>query len=808
MRTIRREGYDPSRLLLEETLFHTANGYVGVRASFDEGYGPGLATVRGTYINALYDTHEIRHPERLHGFPETGERIVAVTDAQDILLFADGQPIHVGVDNGASLLRELDLERGVALRSFETRTAGAALLRFEFRRFCSQAVRELFCVGLRVSCLEGRASLKVLFRLEGAVANHFDENDPRLSGSAWRSLEVREVTATLRTAPDGPALLGSPASSVAAGAAIGGSARQAVTGGRLSVESVTKGTRFGLAVLSTIEGPSGGSWSAKTGDEAAELCMCVDMAAGRSIELTRKNIYADSIRHGEPLKAAHAIAAGLEGLDFAALEASHAAKVASFWASAAVEVEGEEEVDEGLRFGLFELLQSAPKDERSNIPAKGLSGEGYEGHYFWDTEIYLAPFFTWTAPELAKTLLSYRHSILEAARAHARRMGQRRGAAFPWRTIAGRECSAYYPSGSAQYHINADIAYSLWRHWEATGDLDFLGDIAAEVLFETARTWLDIGHFDGDRFLIESVTGPDEYTCLVDNNFYTNAMARYNLEMAVAAHRLLAASRAGTLSAIAARIGLEARELADWERAAKAMYLPYEAERDITPQDDGFLKKARWEAELLRDEDRPLLLHYHHLAIIRRQVCKQADAVLAHFLLPDSAAESTIRNSYDYYEAITTHDSSLSYTVFSAMAARLGDAEKAWRYFREGVRLDLDDRHGNAKDGIHAANMGGAWLALVFGFGGFRPERGLPSFAPVLPAAWTSYSFRIVWRGSSIRAKIRRGPGGETVAEIELASGQALEVELYGRKALLASSLAGTRHSPPVRDGGEEGAKQ
>ncbi|HUX42051.1 MAG TPA: glycosyl hydrolase family 65 protein [Rectinemataceae bacterium] len=778
MRTIRREGYDPSRLLLEETLFHTANGYVGVRASFDEGYGPGLATIRGTYINALYDTHEIRHPEKLHGFPETGERIVSVTDAQDILLFAEGQPIHVGIDNGASLIRELDLERGVALRSFETRTIGGALLRFEFRRFCSQVVRELFCVGLRVSCLEGRTSLKVVFRLEGAVANHFDESDPRLSGSAWRSLEVRAVSATIKTAPEGQATIGGPGTK---------------GGGQLSVESVTKGTRFGLAVLSSIEGPAEAGWSAKAGEEAAELCMCADLAAGQSIELTRKNIYADSIRHGEAMKGAEAIAASIAGLDCATLEAAHAARVASFWEEAAVEVEGEDEVDEGLQFGLFELLQSAPKDERSNIPAKGLSGEGYEGHYFWDTEIYLAPFFTWTAPELAKPLLSYRHSILDAARAHAKRMGQRRGAAFPWRTIAGRECSAYYPSGSAQYHINADIAYSLWRHWEATGDLDFLADIAAELLFETARTWLDIGHFDGGRFLIESVTGPDEYTCLVDNNFYTNAMARFNLERAVATHRLLAAARPGTLSAIAARIGLEDAELADWERAAKAMYLPYEAERDITPQDDGFLKKARWDPELLREEDRPLLLHYHHLAIIRRQVCKQADAVLAHFLLPDSAAESTIRNSYDYYEAITTHDSSLSYTVFSAMAARLGDAEKAWRYFREGVRLDLDDRHGNAKDGIHAANMGGAWLALVFGFGGFRPERGLPSFAPVLPAAWRSYSFRIVWRGSSIRAKIRREAGGEIGADLELAAGPALEVELYGRKALLSSSLEGRR---------------
>jgi len=762
VRSIRREGYDPSRLLLEETLFHVANGYVGVRGSFDEGYGTGLATVRGTYLNALYDTHEIRHPERLCGFPEEGERIVAVTDAQDILLFADGHPLHVGVDNGASLVRSLDLDRGVATRSFRARTAGGALLEIEFRRFCSQARTELFCVGLRVGCLEGRARLKVLFRLEGSVANHFDENDPRVSGSAFRSLEVKGRSAEARR-----------------------------DGGELELRSVTRNTRFDLCVRSSIDGPAEAEWKARETESAAELSMSLELARGASFAATRRNVYADSVRHGDAAARAREVSAGLGGLGFEELEGEHAERVAAFWETAAVEVEGESEVDEGLRFGLFELLQSAPRDERSNIPAKGLSGEGYEGHYFWDSEIYLAPFFTWTAPELAKPLMSYRHSILDAARVHARRMGQRRGAAFPWRTIAGRECSAYYPSGSAQYHINADVAYSLWRHWEATGDLDFLAGIACEVLFETARTWLDIGHYDGGRFVIEAVTGPDEYTCLVDNNFYTNAMARFNLEKAVEARSLAAAARPALLGAIEARIGLEASEVEDWGRAALAMYLPYDAARDLTPQDDGFLKKAPWDPALLRDEDRPLLLHYHHLAIIRRQVCKQADAVLAHFLLPGSAAESTIRTSYEYYEAITTHDSSLSYAVFAAMAARLGDVEKAWRYFREGVRLDLDDSHGNAKDGIHAANMGGSWLALVFGFGDFRPERGLPSFAPRIPATWSSYSFRIVWRGSAIRARVSRGTDGYVATTLELGSGAPLEVELYGKVARLEARLEG-----------------
>jgi alpha,alpha-trehalose phosphorylase len=753
-------GYDPGRLLVEETLFHTANGYLGVRASFEEGYAPGLPSVRGTYINAFHDIHQIRHPEKLYGFPEVGERMVAVSDAQGIDLFVDGERLIIAPESVEGFERRLDMDSGIASRRFSWRAATGKRLVVEIRRLCSFARPELFAVEFRVRAAGGRVSLRLVSRIDGDVSNHYDGSDPRLAGTAFKSLDVVRTEARVVGPPDR---------------------------GEMYVESRTRGTGFVLAVLGTAQSNAGGGrWSARADSVSAEAELRAELLPGEELVLVRKTVYADSIRRDDPAAAARRAVADAADLSFDEIAVEHAAVARRFWQAADVEVEGDSETAEGLRFALFQLLQTAPREDLSSIPAKGLSGEGYEGHYFWDSEIYLAPFFTYTCPSLARRLLLYRRSILDGARRHAIEMGQARGAAFPWRTIAGRECSAYYPSGSAQYHINADIAYAYWRYYEATGDQRFMEEAGAEVLFETARTWMEIGHFLGDEFRIEAVTGPDEYTCLVDNNYYTNAMARYNLYKAVEARRLMRDLSPAALTDIDMRLGSSEEEAACWERAARAMYLPYEAERDLTPQDDGFLKKAVWDIGATPRNELPLLLHYHHLALSRRQVCKQADAVLAHFLLPDIASPSTVRNSYEYYERITTHDSSLSYAVFSAMAARLGDVEKAYRYFRETARLDLDDAQGNTKDGIHAASMGGSWLALVFGFGGFIPGGDIPAFWPRLPARWRALAFKVSYRGRSIRVRAEQRGGEEVVATLTLLEGDPIDIELYGRRRTLA----------------------
>lgn len=744
--------FDPERLLTEESLFHTANGYLGVRANFEEGYPEGMPEIRGTYISGFYDTHPIHHPEKLYGFPEIGERIVNVTDAQGIQLTAEGEAVVLRPERLKDYERCLDMRRGLYARTFTLALSSGGRVKVSVRRMASFSVRELFAVEYRVESPDRDLDIEIESRLDGDVENAFDPSDPRVSGKAFKPLRIIGLNAE---------------------------------GLSLEAESLTQGTGFSLAVVSRHEFSRACAISPSVGACAVSLRAKARLRAGEELVLVRKSVFADSSRHPEPMEAARALADSLERRSFSELAEDQRGFLDAFWEGAGIDIRGDERSLRALRFNVYQLLQSAPADGRSGVPAKGLSGEGYEGHCFWDTEIYMEPFFDYAMPGIARGLLSYRHRGLEAARTRARELGQSKGAAFPWRTIAGRECSAYYPSGSAQYHINADIAYAAWRYLEATGDTGFLKEAAAELFFETARTWMEIGHFGEDgRFRIECVTGPDEYSCLVDNNYYTNLMSAKNLSLAAEAYRLLEKEDPGFLSLLCRRIGLGAGEAEAWAKAAAAMRLPYDEALGINPQDDGFLRKAVWDLGKTPPGKKPLLLHYHHMVLGRYQVCKQADVVLAHLLLGDGVPPDTMRKSFAYYERITTHDSSLSYAPFGAIAARLGDADAAYGYFTKAVGIDLEDSHGNAKDGLHAANSGGSWMILAFGFGGFRPRGEGISVSPLLPSAWEGFSFRLRYRGRLVEVGADREG-----ATLLLISGSPIDVEVYGRARLLESAL-------------------
>lgn len=766
MNSIFSDRFAPGRLALEESLFHTANGYLGVRAAFEEGYAEDLPSpapggFRGCYLNAFFETHDIRHPEKLFGFPEEGERLVNVTDPQTIRLFADGEPMLLRPPNVDGFRRELDMDAGTARRSFAWTSSAGKRLEIVVRRLASLAVPELYAVEYTVRAVDGPVLVELESTLEGGVSNGHDEADPRLASEAFAPLSVVRAEARLD--------------------------------GSLRVDARTARTGFLVAAACAHRALPAQPWETAKWKTGASVRAAWTLRAGEEAILEKFAAFSDSRRRGEGA-GQHAEEAAAEAgrRGFAAAARDHLEALAELRRGAAAEIGGDPEADEGLRYAVHQLLQAAPRDGVGGIPAKALSGEGYEGHYFWDTEIYMAPFYVYTRPASARLLLEYRHSILDGARERARAMGQTRGAAYPWRTISGRECSAYYPSGAAQYHINADIAYAVAKYYEATLDAAFMEDFGAEILFETARTWMEIGHYLGGEFRIEAVTGPDEYTCLVDNNYYTNAMARFNLLAAAAENARLAREAPSRLSALARKLDLEDGEAAAWSKAARAMYLGRDAELDVSPQDDGFMAKAAWDFGAEPRDGGPLLLRYHHLHLIRKRVCKQADVVLAHLLLPGIAAPSTERASFAYYEALTTHDSSLSYAAFAAMAARLGDAGKAYRYFRKTVRLDLDDEHGNAKDGLHAACMGGAWMAAVMGFGGFRPDGDGVAFGPIIPEAWTSLRFRVTYRGSLVEARI-----GRERCEFELVGGPPLAVRCRGETAVAAAS------SPAVFRGAE-----
>jgi alpha,alpha-trehalose phosphorylase len=513
---------------------------------------------------------------------------------------------------------------------------------------------------------------------------------------------------------------------------------------------------------------------------------------GKKIKLIKYAVFCDSIRHNNARQQAELEITQALAVPLSDLYKKQQEYLTAYWDNCLIEVEGDPELNIAIRYSLYQLIQATGKDHYCNIAPKGLSGDGYEGQYFWDSEMYIQPFFTVTNPALTRTLLEYRYKTLDLARENARILGHRRGALYPWRTIMGRECSGYFPSGSAQYHINGDIAYAVVAYYLATKDLDFMQEMGAEILWETARLWMETGNFYQGQFHINNVTGPDEYTCIVNNNYYTNIVAQYNLRWAVKIYQLLKTS--ASFDKLKAKLALKEAEIADFQKAAENMYLPYDEKLKINPQDDSFLQKRKWDLNTIPKDKFPLLLHYHPLHLYRHQICKQADTILAHLIMEDAQSEETMLNSFQFYEKITTHDSSLSYCIFCLMAARLGMEDKAFAYFEITAKLDLTDAHGNTDDGVHIANMGGNCTSIVYGFGGFRlKEQGI-SLAPILPRQWTGYSFKLSFEGSRMMVRV-----GKDRCMISLESGDPKKITVYGVEYVLKDTLNIDRPLPGRR---------
>jgi alpha,alpha-trehalose phosphorylase len=415
------------------------------------------------------------------------------------------------------------------------------------------------------------------------------------------------------------------------------------------------------------------------------------------------------------------------------------------------------EIQQAIRFNLFHILQASARAEDDGVPAKGLTGCAYEGHYFWDTEIYLIPFLSYTSPRIAKNLLTFRYKMLGHARARAKELGHR-GAMFPWRTISGEEASAYYAAGTAQYHINADIMYALRKYVQVTGDEAFLRECGAEMLVETARLWLDLGFYSevkGGKFCINGVTGPDEYNAVVNNNAYTNLMARENLRYASKTIGLLREKEPDAYASLVRKTALEATEVDHWIRAAENMYVPYDEKLQIIPQDDDFLERKPWDFRNTPADRYPLLLFYHPLDIYRSQVIKQADVILAMFLLDDLFSVEMKKRNFDFYDPLTTGDSSLSSCVEAIIAAQIGNTDKAIGYGMAALLMDLADVGGNVKDGCHIASMGGTWMMLTYGFAGMRDNDGVLSFWPHrAPQENAVLAFPLTWRGQTLEIEI------------------------------------------------------
>ncbi|MBJ7501890.1 MAG: beta-phosphoglucomutase [Sphingopyxis sp.] len=710
-------------------LFALAGGLVGVEGVIDE-----RADMPCAYLPDAYVSRPITYHESFPGYATATDTRIACPSPVLLRLRIDGEPVDFHAAELVDTESTLDFAFGQLRRRSRWRLAGGRMLEIAVDRIVPLTGAAVVASRIRIRPIDfgGAIEARLTYGTDSANPGAAEIDDPRISARlrpAWH------VT---------PPLPGDPSPVVRfAQDAVEIAYRQHVACPAAEVAGVDAGHVVRGALV-------GG------GTLTVDRVVTLAAARGRPVDL-----------------------AALDGaeVDFDAIAEDQRAATQALWDRASLAIDGDDALTAALRFDLFQLHQSASRDANHSIGAKGLTGEGYEGHYFWDAETFMLPVLALQMPERAKILLAYRIGKLAAARAHARALGHAHGALYPWRTIAGDECSSHYPTGSAQYHINGDIAYALALYVAASGDEAFRAE-AAEMLFETARMWIGIGEFDarrGGAFCIYGVTGPDEYSALVDNDFYTNAIARRHLAYAAETADWLRSR--GDLAPLASAIDLDDDEVATWRRAAEAMWLPVDPALGINPQDDAFLGRPELPGlTSARTGDGPLLMRYHPMILFRHQVAKQGNVVQAMAMDLVPMPMSRQRRNFDYYGRVTTHDSTLSSVSFAIVAARLGDEAAALDFMRECAFVDLENRHGNTSHGLHMAALAGSWLVLAQGWGGLRLDGPVPAFAPKLPSVWTGYRFRMQWRGSVIELAVDRAG-----CTYRLLSGTPLDILDHGR---------------------------
>jgi len=746
-------GFHPEFMAQLETMLALGNGYLGMRGCPEEG-GPNAEN--STLINGFYETSPIVYPEDAYGFAKTGQTIIGATDSKIIKLFVDDEPFWLPTAKLLSFDRRLNMKSGTLDREILWETPAGKQVLITSRRLVSFANRHVAAISYRVTLLSDAASL--------VLSSEMTANEPSVLTNANDPRQTRVFTGRVLRHHMGYA-----------------------KDRRIVLCHATEKSRLTLACATDHSLETACSYTHKVSytEDFGQVAFAINAQPNCPIHLTKYIVY-----HTSQTASAEELCGRAEwtmdriiNQGFQELLASQEQYMDDFWHRSDVRVRDVREdrtkrstveIQQAIRFNLFHILQASARAEDAGVPAKGLTGQAYEGHYFWDTEIYVLPFLTYTSPRIAKNLLSFRYKMLPQARARAKQLGHR-GAMFPWRTISGEEASAYYAAGTAQYHINADIMYALRKYVQATGDEAFLRDCGAEMLVETARLWLDLGFYSdtkGGKFCINSVTGPDEYNTVVNNNAYTNLMARENLRYAAQTVQSLRATNQTAYDALTHKTALEFTEVDTWARAAENMYVPYDEKLQIIPQDDSFLDREPWDFRNTPHDHYPLLLFYHPLNIYRKQVIKQADVVLAMFLLGDTFSAEAKKLNFEFYDPLTTGDSSLSSCVEAIIAAQIGNMEKALRYGVAALLMDLADVGGNVKDGCHIASMGGTWMMLTYGLGGMRDENGTLSFTPRrAPEDNAILRFLVTYRGQRLEVEI-----GVEKVEYALREGECLTI--------------------------------
>jgi len=734
-----------------ESIFALSNGHIGLRGNLDEGEPSSLP---GTYLNAFYETRPLPYAEAAYGDPEAGQTMINVTNGKVIRLLVDDEPFDLRYGTVVHHERVLDLREGVLRREVEWVSPAGQGVKVRSTRLVSFVQRSVAAIFYEVEPIEARARIVVQSELVANEPTPEQTDDPR-AAAALRAPLISE--------------------------------QHSHHGLRAGLVHRTRASelRMAAAMDHVVECPEETVTEVETEPDLARVTVSTELAPGQTLCVVKFLAYGWSSQRSLPSvrDQVDAAIAAAKHTGWDGMRREQREYLDDVWDRADVELEGDPALQQAVRFALFQVIQAAARAERRAIPAKGLTGRGYDGHSFWDMETYTLPVLIYTAPEAAKDALSWRHSTMDLARERARELWLE-GVAFPWRTIRGHECSGYWPAGTAAFHINADIADAVRRYVAATGDEEFEQGPALDLLVATARLWRSVGHHDAQgAFRIDGVTGPDEYTALVDNNVYTNLMAARNLQGA--------AELAVRHPQRAAELEVDQEEIASWRDAARAVVVPYDADLRVTAQCEQFTRYRHWDFETTPTGEYPLLLHFPYYLLYSSQVVKQADLVLALYACGDRFDDEQKARDFDYYERITVRDSSLSASVQAIVAAEVGHLELAYDYLGETAFIDLRDLAFNTRDGLHLASLAGSWLVAVAGFGGMRDHGGTLTFAPRLPSRLSGLTFRLVYRGRRLRVRVRADE-----ARYELLDGEAIDLVHHGESLTVEPGSPQTRPLP------------
>jgi len=688
-------------LYSDETIFSLANGSLGTRGHFAEGYGTDDFPI--TLLNGFYNTYPLRYEENYTGFPQQGQMIVTLPDVSFIQLVTDDGKIDRHHAKLISLERMLDMRKGYTKRTAIYLTKKGHTFEINEYKILTSNRNEIV-TKLIVSSKDYEGPLEIRSHLSMPKIKYTYHNDPRLP-DAKRHLELTELKSIDQIA-------------------------------YLKAKTTATRQKINVSMTHDIDVAYEKAYEEIIGVHITKL------KNNQPFEMTKYALYTTPTvekRFHEKIEKLNDFI-----YPFEKYIEDEITNRRNFWKNSPIYL-SDKDIEMALRYNVYQLHLNAGKHNETHIAAKGITGEGYDGHYFWDTEAYMLPYFILTNPNKARKILIYRYLTLNQSRREARNLGVNRGAKIAWRTINGEESSAYFLAGNAQVHINSDVALAIKNYFNATNDVNFMIKYGMEVVLETALFLFEYGFFDDfHQFHIYQVTGPDEYTVLIDDNYYTNYMAKLHFKFAYD----FSTKYTDALSEVFKRVNINIQTLEMFNEAANHMTLLVDEQRKIIKQDASFLDKKDYDLSRIPRENFPLLLSYHPMDLYRHQIIKQADAVLA-LVMQNDIDEDIYRNSFNYYLTRTTHDSSLSRCIHSIAGYHLGNEDLAYDYFKKVCDLDFRDSHNRTRHGLHVANLGGSYLAMVYGLFGLRFEEIL-SLNPAKQTKLSTVKTKIKYLGADI----------------------------------------------------------